>query len=91
MKQQYDALELTTHNRLTGDKKITTENLLNKDITHPVILMNENRVRIKEIKEEFEKIRNITEHLEEDHKKIKGIPVFNKVSYEKVVCFTLNY
>lgn len=81
MKQQLDGLELTALNRLTGDIKITTENLLNKDNIHPVTLMNEDWERIKEMKEVFEKTRNITDHvLEEECEKIlllEGIPVFS--------------
>lgn len=97
MKQQYEGLELTAHNRLTGDNKITTENLLNKDITHLVKQMNENWERIlKATKEEFEKTQTITEHVLEEKRKeitlIKGILVFEKkVSYENVLCLTLNY
>lgn len=97
MKQQYEGLELTAHNRLTGDNKITTENLLNKDNTHLVKQMNENWERIlKATKEEFEKTQTITEHVLEEKRKeitlIKGILVFEKkVSYENVLCLTLNY
>lgn len=86
MKQQYEGLELTAHNLLTGDNKITTENLLNKDNTHLVKQMNENWERmLKATKEEFENTQTITEHVLEEKRKeitlIKGILVFEKKSF----------
>lgn len=60
---------MTAHNRLTGDNKITTENLLNKDNTHLVKKMNENWKRIlNATKEEFEKTQTIIEHVLEEER-----------------------
>lgn len=86
MKQQYEGLDLTAHNRLTGDNKITTENLSSKDNTHLVKQMNENWERIlKATKEEFEKTQTIIEHVLEEERKeitlIEGIFVLEKKSF----------
>lgn len=85
------------YSRLTGDNKITTENLLNKDNTHPVIQMNETCERIlKEMQEEFEKTQTITEdHLKEERKEItemRGILVFEKKKFlTKIYCVSHLY
>lgn len=73
MKQQYEGLDLTAHNRLTGDNNLVKQ-------------MNEHWERIlKATKEEFEKTQTNTQHvLEEERKKItliKGIRVFLKESF----------
>lgn len=73
MKQQYKGLDLTAHNRLTGDNNLVKQ-------------MNEHWERIlKATKEEFEKTQTNTQHvLEEERKKItliKGIRVFLKESF----------
>lgn len=69
MKQQYKGLDLTAHNRLTGDNNLVKQ-------------MNEHWERIlKATKEEFEKTQHV---LEEERKKIsliKGIRVFLKESF----------
>lgn len=81
MKQQYDELEITLFNRLTGDHNKMSI-LLNKDGTDAKEPLDEKR--IKQIETEIEITRNYTKHIleprigEEDEKiiKILSIPFF---------------
>lgn len=83
MKQQYDELEITLFNRLTGDHhKMPNEILLNKDDADAIKPLDEKR--IKQIEKEIEITRNFTKQIleprigEEREKitKILSIPFF---------------